>query len=380
MNKTNELIHIEGVTQRFGQTLAIDNVSLTIHENEFFALLGPSGCGKTTLLRMLAGFVTPDSGRLMLDGKDLVGVKPYRRPDNMMFQSYALFPHMTVYDNVAYGLRQERIAKAEVARRTAEVIEMVGLAGLAHRKPDTLSGGQRQRVALARAVVKRPRVLLLDEPLTALDRKLRVEMRLELKRLQHEVGITFLFVTHDQEEALVMSDRAAIMNSGRILQFGTVEELYESPNSLFVANFMGESNVFKGRLEVAGEDVTLAGNDRAWRVAPDAHRRAGLTHGDSAAIVVRPERLRVESAVSAPIGGELANTLEGVLADLVYLGSTLEYLIELRRDTPRGTRLVGRVQVGQQFEDLTPGTAVRVSWNIQHGVLVADSPGAVSLA
>ena len=376
MNKTNELIRIEQVTHRFGQTLAVDNVSLTIRENEFFALLGPSGCGKTTLLRMLAGFVTPDSGRLMLDGKDLVGVKPYRRPVNMMFQSYALFPHMTVYDNVAYGLRQERIAKAEVARRSAEVLEMVGLGGLAQRKPDTLSGGQRQRVALARAVVKRPRVLLLDEPLTALDRKLRVEMRLELKRLQQEVGITFLFVTHDQEEALVMSDRAAIMNAGRILQVGTVEELYESPNSLFVANFMGESNVFKGKLQVVGEEVALVGNDRTWRVARDAHRRANLANGDSAAIVVRPERLRVESAESAPLGGEIGNTMEAVLADLVYLGSTLEYLIELRD----GTRLTGRVQVGQQSETLSVGTAVRVSWNIQHGILVADSPGAESLA
>jgi len=370
MNKSNELIRIEGVTQRFGQTLAVDNVSLTIRENEFFALLGPSGCGKTTLLRMLAGFVTPDSGRLMLDGRDLVGVKPYRRPVNMMFQSYALFPHMTVYDNVAYGLRQERIAKAQVTQRTAEVLELVGLSGLARRKPDTLSGGQRQRVALARAVVKRPRVLLLDEPLTALDRKLRVEMRLELKRLQHEVGITFLFVTHDQEEALVMSDRAAIMNAGRILQFGTVEELYESPNSLFVANFMGESNVFPGRLEVNGAEVALAGNGRAWRVAPDAPRRAGLIHGDSAAIVVRPERLRVESAVSAPGGAEPGNTMEGVLADLVYLGSTLEYLVELGDQT----RLTGRVQVGQQLDDLTPGTAVRASWELQHGVLVTDSP------
>ncbi len=375
MNNTNELIRIEAVTHRFGQMLAVDNVSLTIHENEFFALLGPSGCGKTTLLRMLAGFVTPDSGRLMLDGKDLVGVKPYRRPVNMMFQSYALFPHMTVYDNVAYGLRQEKIAKAEVAQRTAEVLEMVGLSGLARRKPDTLSGGQRQRVALARAVVKRPRVLLLDEPLTALDRKLRVEMRLELKRLQHEVGITFLFVTHDQEEALVMSDRAAIMNAGKILQFGTVEELYESPNSLFVANFMGESNVFTGRLVVTGEDVTLAGNSGTWQVAPDAHRRANLTHGDSAAIVVRPERLRVESAASAPVG-EIGNALEGMVTDLVYLGSTIEYLVELRDKT----RLVGRVQVGQQFGDFKPGATVRVSWNIQHGLLVAHPSSAAPLA
>lgn len=374
MTMTNELIRIEGVTKKFGPMLAVDNVSLTIRENEFFALLGPSGCGKTTLLRMLAGFGTPDSGRLMLDGNDLVGVKPYRRPVNMMFQSYALFPHMTVYDNIAYGLRQEKIDKAQLARRTEEVLAMVGLTALAHRKPDTLSGGQRQRVALARAVVKRPRVLLLDEPLAALDRKLRVEMRLELKRLQHEVGITFLFVTHDQEEALVMADRAAIMNSGRILQVGTVEELYESPNSLFVADFIGDKNVFTGRLAVVGADVTLTGNGRTWQITPESYRGAGLTEGTAAAIVVRPERLRVEFAESAPIGDEGDNSMDGVVADVVYLGSTREYLIKLRD----GTTVTARVQVGQQSNDLVPGTNVRVSWNIRHGVLVADTTGGKS--
>jgi putrescine transport system ATP-binding protein len=367
MNAGKELIRIEAVSKNFGDLQAVDSVSLSIYENEFFALLGPSGGGKTTLLRLLAGFEQPDSGHLLLDGQDLVGVKPYRRPVNMMFQSYALFPHMTVFNNIAYGLRQEKLAKAEITRRANEVLEMVGMAHLGHRKPHNLSGGQRQRVALARAVVKRPRVLLLDEPLAALDRKLRVEMRLELKRLQHEVGITFIIVTHDQEEALVMADRAAIMDHGRVLQVGSVVELYEQPNSLFVANFIGESNTFAGRLQHRDNQPGVTHQDgRFWPVSTQAYRRLRPADGAEVSIVVRPERLNVEPATQPPPDVTCYNTLPGTLADIVYLGSLREYLINLAD----GTTALAQVQVGQHNDDLTSGTPVNVSWEIAHGVLV----------
>ncbi|MBC7140902.1 MAG: ABC transporter ATP-binding protein [Rhodobacteraceae bacterium] len=236
------LLSIGGVTKRFGRVTAIDRLSLDIHENEFFALLGASGSGKTTLLRMLAGFETPEAGAILLDGKDISRMPPNRRPVNLMFQSYALFPHMSVEGNIAYGLEMERLPKAEIARRVGEIMAITELSTMAKRKPDQLSGGQKQRVALARALVKRPRLLLLDEPLGALDKKLRSAMQLELKRLQHEVGITFIVVTHDQEEALVMADRVAILRDGRLLQCGTPHEVYEHPANRFAADFIGVMN------------------------------------------------------------------------------------------------------------------------------------------
>ena len=225
---------------------AVDHVSLEIRKNEFFALLGPSGCGKTTLLRMLAGFETPTGGRILLEGNDISALPPEKRPLNLMFQSYALFPHMTVAKNLAYGLEMDRLPKAEIARRVEEIMAVTDLGQFAGRKPDQLSGGQKQRVALARALVKRPKVLLLDEPLGALDKKLRERMQLELKRLQHEVGITFIIVTHDQEEALVMADRMAILKDGKLLQCGSPEDVYETPADRFVANFIGVMNFIEG--------------------------------------------------------------------------------------------------------------------------------------
>ncbi len=366
MSDDKELIRVEGITKRFGEVVAVNNVDLSIRENEFFALLGPSGCGKTTLLRMIAGLETPDLGHIFLDDVDLVGLKPWKRPVNMMFQSYALFPHMSVYDNVAYGLRQERVEKAEVDRRVKEVLDMVGLLSLAARRPDTLSGGQQQRVALARAVVKRPRVLLLDEPLAALDRKLRVDMRSELKRLQHEVGIAFVFVTHDQEEALTMADRAAVMSAGQALQIGTPEELYELPISLFVANFIGESNIFPGVLRLDGGQILLAGEEALWRVSPEALQRVGLSDGTSAAIVVRPEHIQIEALETAPAGEACPNTVEGQIQDVIYLGSTRQYIVEL--DIRK--KVLAQLQVGQHKDSLVAGARVRVGWALQHGVLV----------
>ncbi len=254
------LLSIEGVTKRFGTVTALDRLSLDIRENEFFALLGASGSGKTTLLRMLAGFETPEEGAIRLDGADISRVPPNRRPVNLMFQSYALFPHMTVHANISYGLEMERLPRSEINARVDEILKTTELAALAGRKPDQLSGGQKQRVALARALVKRPRLLLLDEPLGALDKKLRAAMQLELKRLQHEVGITFIVVTHDQEEALVMADRIAILRDGRIEQVGTPRELYETPSSRYAADFIGLMNFIEeeGRtLAIRPERIAL---------------------------------------------------------------------------------------------------------------------------
>ncbi|MFZ5782458.1 MAG: ABC transporter ATP-binding protein [Pseudomonadota bacterium] len=240
------IVSISGVTRRFGPVTAVDRVDLEIRRGELFALLGGSGCGKTTLLRMLAGFETPDEGRILIDGQDMAGVPPYRRPVNMMFQSYALFPHMDVAANVGYGLRRDGLPKAEIARRVAEALEQVRMSDYAARRPPQLSGGQRQRVALARALVKRPKLLLLDEPLAALDRKLREGTRFELVRLQEELGVTFVMVTHDQEEAMSMASRLAVMNRGRIEQVGTPHEVYERPVSRFVAGFIGDANILPG--------------------------------------------------------------------------------------------------------------------------------------
>jgi ABC-type Fe3+/spermidine/putrescine transport system ATPase subunit len=242
-NGDRSIVRIEGVTKRFGTATAVDNVDLVIERGELFALLGSSGCGKTTLLRLLAGFETPDAGRLLIDGQDMTGVPPHRRPINMMFQSYALFPHMNVAQNVGYGLRREGVPKPETATRVAQALEQVRLSDYAARRPAQLSGGQRQRVALARALVKRPKLLLLDEPLAALDRKLREGTRFELVRLQEELGLTFIMVTHDQEEAMSMASRLAVMDLGRVVQVGTPHEVYERPRSRFVADFIGIANI-----------------------------------------------------------------------------------------------------------------------------------------
>jgi spermidine/putrescine ABC transporter ATP-binding subunit len=305
------LLSINHVTKRFGRARAVDDVSLDIRENEFFALLGPSGCGKTTLLRLLAGFEIPDAGRILLDGADIAPMPPNRRPLNLMFQSYALFPHMSVRRNVAYGLEMERLQRFEIASRVSAILATTHLSELAERKPEQLSGGQRQRVALARALVKRPRLLLLDEPLAALDKKLRGAMQLELKRLQHEVGITFVVVTHDQEEALVMADRMAVLKDGKLLQCDTPHEIYERPADRFVADFIGVMNFIEGRVSAGG--IEVASTEIVSGRIPD-----GAAKGAAAIAAVRPERIRLSPAA------DVENRTAGKVEALVYHGLDLQ--------------------------------------------------------
>jgi spermidine/putrescine ABC transporter ATP-binding subunit len=341
------LLDIDGVTKRFGALTAVDAVSLGIRENEFFALLGPSGCGKTTLLRMLAGFETPNGGTIRLGGADITRVPPNRRPLNMMFQSYALFPHMSVRRNVAYGLEMERLGRAEIRDRVEAILRTTHLDGLAERRPDQLSGGQKQRVALARALVKRPKVLLLDEPLAALDKKLRVAMQLELKRLQHEVGITFVVVTHDQEEALVMADRIAVLKDGKLLQCGAPREVYERPRSRFVAEFIGSMNFFAG---VAAPGGVAVGGMPITGALPD-----GAAPGRAAVAAVRPERIKLFPAPDA------ANRVSGTVEAVAYQG--LDQQIHVR--TPLADRLVlVRLTAGEaEKRPLAPGAAVELGWD-----------------
>ncbi len=294
----NTLLSIAGVSKTFGDVTALDDVSIDIRENEFFALLGPSGCGKTTLLRVLAGFEVPDMGSVNLAGQNLLSLPPNKRPINLMFQSYALFPHMSVEKNVAYGLQRESLGKDEIRTRVAEVLATVGLTDKASRRPAQLSGGQRQRVALARAIVKRPRLLLLDEPLSALDRKVRAEMQLELKRLQHEVGITFVVVTHDQDEAMSMADRIAVMSEGVVKQVASPVDLYSRPENLFVADFIGSSNAFHGVASADGVHVDGLG------LLPGT---VGASSAE-ATLIIRPEDIRLVEQSQAALTGSVVDT------------------------------------------------------------------------
>jgi spermidine/putrescine transport system ATP-binding protein/putrescine transport system ATP-binding protein len=339
------LLALEGVVKRFGAATAVAGISLEIRENEFFALLGPSGCGKTTLLRILAGFEAPSEGQIRLAGRDIGRVPPERRPVNLMFQSYALFPHMSVRANIAYGLEMERLGRAEIAARVDAILATTQLGSLADRRPDQLSGGQKQRVALARALVKRPRVLLLDEPLGALDRKLREAMQLELKRLQHEVGITFVMVTHDQEEALVMADRIAVLRDGRLLQCDTPRAVYEAPADRFVAGFIGQMNFIPGRTVPGGvvaADGTLIRAD------------AAAVPGTPAAAAVRPERIRIGP------GPDLANRLEGRVETIAYHGLDQQLLV---RTGAAAEPLLVRLTVAEAEQlGLAPGAPVTVGW------------------
>jgi spermidine/putrescine transport system ATP-binding protein len=345
-------VELSGVTKRFGEFVAVDSLTLEIREGEFFSLLGPSGCGKTTTLRMIAGFEEPTEGEIRVAGEPMRGVPPYRRPVNTVFQSYAVFPHMNVFDNVAFGLRRAGVKGEELRQRVTEACAMVQLEGFEKRKPSQLSGGQQQRVALARALVNRPKVLLLDEPLGALDLKLRKEMQLELKSLQHEVGITFVYVTHDQEEALTMSDRIAVMDSGVVRQVADPTTLYELPHDRFVANFIGQTNMFSGRVEsVEGERVTLRTSDD---VKIEAIKQDEVEAGAEAHAAVRPEKVR--------FGSEGDNVLSVEIRQVVYLGVSTQYIAE----RPGGGRILLYQQNAHDAAGPAEGEEVSVAWDAHH--------------
>jgi putrescine transport system ATP-binding protein len=342
-------VHIDRVTKTFGDFVAVDEVSLSIYRGEFFALLGGSGSGKTTLLRMLAGFETPTEGKIYIDGVDMSGIPPYERPVNMMFQSYALFPHMSVEQNVAFGLRQDRVPKAEIRERVAEMLNLVQLGQFAKRRPHQLSGGQRQRVALARSLVKRPKLLLLDEPLGALDRRLRERTQFELVNIQEKLGITFIVVTHDQEEAMTMSTRIAVMNHGIIAQVGTPTEVYEYPNSRFVSEFIGSVNMFEGRVIESEPGHVLILSEEAGCDLYVSHA-SPVAAGTPVAVAVRPEKITLVKEEPPDAAGR--NLVKGVVREIAYLGDVSIYLVEL------GTGKMVRVTA----QNLTRRTEMPIRW------------------
>ncbi|CAN5543581.1 ABC transporter ATP-binding protein [soil metagenome] len=363
-------VKLRGVTKRFGNFTAVDNLDLDLHSGEFFTLLGPSGCGKTTTLRMIAGFETPDAGQVLIDGADVAQMPPHKRPTNTVFQSYALFPHMSVRDNVAYGLKRQGISKGEIEGRVKAELERVGLWGEANRRPNQLSGGQQQRVALARAVVNLPKVLLLDEPLGALDLKLRKNLQVELKRIQKEIGITFVYVTHDQEEALTMSDRIAVMNKGIVEQVAGPEEVYERPTTTFVAGFIGVSNLMPGTVRsLEGERATVE-LEAGVTVQADAN---GLGTGEHCQAVVRPEKLVVSlSGNGAAPDSSTHQSVDGVVSSSIYLGTATQLVVELKGDA-RMTVLVPNASEAQRQQLPGGGADVCLSWEPDHIHLVRES-------
>lgn len=349
------------VSKAFGTVQAVDRISLEIQRGQFVSLLGPSGCGKTTTLRLIAGFEFPDAGEIQISGRDVAGVPAYRRPVNTVFQNYALFPHLNVFDNVAFGLRRHRVAKAEIRKRVHEFLGLVRLEGLGGRYPTQLSGGQQQRVALARALANRPEVLLLDEPLGALDLKLRRQMQVELKQLQREVGTTFIYVTHDQEEALALSDWIAVMDKGRVLQVGRGRDIYERPYSRFVADFIGEANIIEAVVDTPGDPIALTiGSQLVFAIAVEGGR---LAKGDRLTLAIRPERL-----VLAATPPNTRNAVRGRLADKVFVGSSFVAYV----DVGIGLPLVVRGQERTVFDRLEAGQPVYAGWGIDDGIALRE--------
>ena len=366
-SSTSEVgIHLEGITKRFGEVVAVDDVDIVIREGEFFSLLGPSGCGKTTSLRMIAGFEVPDAGRVLLRDKDVSGDLPSKRNVNMVFQHYALFPHMNVAENVMFGLRVSGVRKKERVKRVAEILEIVRLPGFQNRKPWQLSGGQQQRVALARALVNRPSALLLDEPLGALDVKLRREMQLELKAIQHELGTTFVYVTHDQEEALTMSDRIAVMNLGRVEQVGTPREIYEYPQSSFVAGFIGSLNAVDLVIEQRQAGVGL--------ISIGAEGRIMVREGDSVKVgaelraAVRPERIALGPA-GAPVHPD-GSVVAGTVEEVIYLGAVSLFHL----DVPGLGKIVSQRMSHEEESAFRVGDRVSASWEPAHTLVLEVKP------
>jgi spermidine/putrescine transport system ATP-binding protein len=366
-------VRLDRVTKRFGEIVAVDDLSLSIARGEFFALLGPSGCGKTTTLRMIGGFEETTEGRISLGGVDVTDLPPFRRNVNTVFQNYALFPHLNVYENIAFGPRRRGVAEGEVRHQVAAMLELVDLPGYEKRGPGQLSGGQQQRVALARALINNPQVLLLDEPLGALDLKLRKQMQVELKRIQGEIGITFIFVTHDQDEAMTMADRIAVMRDGKMEQVGAPEELYERPATEFVAGFLGVSNLLDA--EVLGRTGSLADlrlSDGTAIRAPAALLNGGA---ERVRIGVRPEKLRVQPLAQGEVAAGVdreANALEGTVVDASYVGVSTQYLVETA-DGRRLTAYAQNLETAGASEVLAAGQHVRLAWKPQHTFVIAPA-------
>jgi putrescine transport system ATP-binding protein len=356
-------LQLTNIVKTFGETRAVDDVSLDIFPGEFFALLGPAGCGKTTLLRMLAGFETPDSGHILLDGQDLTAIPPHERPVNMMFQSYALFPHMNVADNIAFGLQMQRMPKPQIRARVEEMLALVHLEGFALRKPDQLSGGQRQRVALARALAKKPKLLLLDEPLGALDRKLREATQFELVNIQESLGVTFVIVTHDQEEAMTVSTRLAVMRDGQIAQLGEPHQVYEAPNSRYVAEFIGDVNILEGVVgDAGGGAIRLADGGVA-----ELGGARGLP-GGAVALALRPEKIAIERWAEDAERG--ANALDGKVEDIAYLGDISIYNVRL--DSGALVRVARTNRFRALEEPISWEDPVRLTWDGSALVVLGD--------
>ena len=360
------LIEFRNVTKKFGEFTAIDNLSLTIYPREFFALLGPSGCGKTTMMRMLAGFETPTAGTILLDGEDISPIPPNQRPVNMMFQSYALFPHLSVWENIAFGLKRERMPKAEIAARVDEMLRLTRLEALARRKPHQISGGQRQRVALARSLAKAPKLLLLDEPLAALDKKLRQETQFELMEIQEKTGTTFVIVTHDQEEAMTVASRVAVMDHGRLVQVATPAEIYEAPNSVYVADFIGDVNIIAGNARPAGEGLLeidwAEGQAPIVAEPPEGEEIRGNVH-----FAIRPEKV----TVSAEKPEDLRNLYQGKVLDIAYLGNVSTYHVQLGDGRVIKAQTANRRRIARR--DISWDDTVWIGFTETAGIVLKDT-------
>jgi len=365
-DRKHDFIRMRGISKNFGDFVAVDNVNLDIARGELFAILGGSGCGKTTLLRMLAGFEAPNSGTIEIDGIDVTAVPPYDRPVNMMFQSYAIFPHMSVEKNISYGLRKDKVAAAEIAKRVDEVIDLVQLGDFRKRNPDQLSGGQRQRVALARALIKRPKVLLLDEPLAALDKKLREHTQFELMNIQHELGITFVVVTHDQEEAMTLATRIAVMDKGRFLQVGEPKEIYEYPTTRFVADFIGTINTFEGVVASTDEQHIHVSCDSAGGELSAFHEH-GLQPGNKVCIAVRPEKIFISRD---PPENQDDIRLRGIVDDLGYLGNLSLYRVRLESGKVILVSQQNRQRSSKRFIEWEE--QIWVSWRPRSSIVLVD--------